>query len=96
MCSSDLELSRARGPSIHWKRNHDERHSDLRVLRMTQCQGAVTGAMGLKSHQENWIHVERNGAQVVQAEVHPTGDQYHVEMQAVQNPLVSIPLRVKE
>ena len=54
---------------------------------MTQCQGAVTGAMGLKSHQEEGIHDERDGAQGMQVEVHPSGDQYHVEMQAVQNPL---------
>ena len=44
--------------------------------------------MGLNVHQEDWIHVERDGAQVVQVEVHPKGDQYHVETLAVQNPLV--------
>ena len=63
---------------------------------MTQCQGAVAGDMGLKSHQEEGIHVERDGAQGMRVEVHPSGDQYHVEVQAVQNPVVSIPLRVKE
>ena len=50
---------------------------------MTQCQGAVASAMGLKIHQEDWIHVERDGAQAMQVEVHPKGDQYHMEMQAV-------------
>mgnify|MGYP000854753361 CR=1 FL=1 len=63
---------------------------------MTQCQGAITGAMGLKSHQEEGIHDERDGAQGMQGKVHPSGDQYHLDMQAVQNPFVSIPLRVKE
>ena len=54
---------------------------------MTQYQGAVASAMGLKVHQEDWIHVERDGAQVMRVGVHPKGDQYHVEMQVVQNPL---------
>ena len=57
---------------------------------------AVAGAMGLKTHQEEGIHDERDGAQGMQVEVHPSRDQYHLEMQAVQNPFVSIPLRVKE
>ena len=43
--------------------------------------------MGLKVHLEDRIHVERDGAQVMRVEVHPKGDQYHVEMIAVQNPL---------
>ena len=42
------------------------------------------------------MHVERDGAQGMQVEVHPSGDQYHLEMQAVQNPLVGILLRVKK
>ena len=50
---------------------------------------AVAGAIGLKSHQEERMHVERDGAQGMQVAVHPRGDQYHVEMQAVQNPLFS-------
>ena len=63
---------------------------------MTQCHRTVAGAMGLKLHQEDRMHVERDGAQDMQVEVHPSGDQYHVEMQAVQNPFVSIPVQVKE
>ena len=55
---------------------------------MTQCQGAVAAAMGLNVHQEDWIHVERDDAQAMRVEVHPKGDQYHVEMLAVQNPFV--------
>ena len=55
---------------------------------MTQCQGADAAAMGLKVHLEDRIHVERDGAQVMRVGVHPIGDQYHVEMLAVQNPLV--------
>ena len=43
---------------------------------------AVAGAMGLKSHQEEQMHVERDGAQGMQVEVHPSGDQYHLELQA--------------
>ena len=53
---------------------------------MTQCQGAVAGAMGLKSHQEEGIHNERDGAQGMRVEVHPSGDQYHVEVQSCAKP----------
>ena len=54
---------------------------------------AVAGAMGLKSHQEERVHVEHDGAQGMQVAVHPSGDQYHVELQVVQNPL--FPFRFK-
>ena len=49
------------------------------MLRKTQCHGAVAGDMGRKSHEEDQFHIERDGAQCLQVEVHPTGDQYHVE-----------------
>ena len=48
-------------------------------LRKTQCHGAVAGDMDLKSHQGEQLHTERDGAQSLQVEVLPTGDQYHVE-----------------
>ena len=52
--------------------------------------------MGLKSHQEDQLHIERDGAQWLQVEVHPTGDQYHVEKPKMQTHALSILLLAKE
>ena len=65
-------------------------------LRKTQCHGADAGDMGLKSHQEDQVHIERDEAQSLQVEVHPTGDQYHVEKPKMQTHALYILLQAKE